>query len=455
MSKMIPADDISNASSRTFGLTEAISEDQYAGYAYAYPHKTSYRQLDPPVALADAWSHEDRSQLFLYLHLPFCEMRCGFCNLFTTSQPASEFVDQTLEAISRQSRIVADSVQPERVVQVAIGGGTPTYLNVDELQRILEMLHRDWPIGAAAQNVPFSVEVSPATVDARKLELLKQYGARRISMGVQSFNDRDLSSLGRPQQNDQVEQSIALIRESGVEIFNLDLIYGNEDQTEENWLQTVETGLSYRPEEMFLYPLYVRELTGLGRLGRTPAENRRHLYSLGRQRLLDAGYSQISMRMFRRHDVPYTTQHCCQEDGMIGLGPGARSYTTSLHYSSDYAVSGRGVRRIIEDFNRLEDDRFAFADYGVRLDQEEQSRRYLIRSLLQSDGLDRAAFKLRFGVDVRSFLPQVDALIELGFAECSSERLILNDCGIAHSDVIGPWLYSSAVQDRMKQFELK
>jgi oxygen-independent coproporphyrinogen-3 oxidase len=436
-------------------LAEAIAHDQYAGYAYAYPHKTSYRRLDPPVALSDAWAAEDRSQLFLYLHLPFCEMRCGFCNLFTTSQPASELVDQTLNAISRQSRSVADAVQPQRVVQVAIGGGTPTYLQVDELGRVLEMMHRDWPIGVGMNDVPFSVEVSPATVNAAKLRLLIEYGVRRISMGVQSFNQRDLSSLGRPQQNEQVEQSIALIRESGVKIFNLDLIYGNQDQTEEDWLRTVETGLSHRPEEMFLYPLYVRELTGLGRLGRSPAENRRHLYSLGRQRLLDAGYKQISMRMFRRNDVPYATQHCCQEDGMIGLGPGARSYTTSLHYSSDYAVSGRGVRRIIDDFNRLDENRFAIADYGVRLDHEEQCRRYLIRSLLQSDGLDRAAFASKFGDDVRSCLPQVDALVELGYAHCTAERLCLNAAGIAHSDVIGPWLYSRSVQDRMEQFELR
>jgi oxygen-independent coproporphyrinogen-3 oxidase len=170
---------------------------------------------------------------------------------------------------------------------------------------------------------------------------------------------------------------------------------------------------------------------------------------------LDAGYKQISMRMFRRNDVPYATQHCCQEDGMIGLGPGARSYTTSLHYSSDYAVSGRGVRRIIDDFNRLDEDRFAVADYGVRLDHEEQCRRYLIRSLLQSDGLDRAAFASKFGDDVRSCLPQVDALVELGYAHCTAERLCLNAAGIAHSDVIGPWLYSRSVQDRMEQFELR
>ncbi|HCS51544.1 MAG TPA: coproporphyrinogen III oxidase family protein, partial [Planctomycetaceae bacterium] len=364
------------------GLEAAIASDQYAGYAYAYPHKTSYRRLDPPVDLSSVWADEDRSRLYLYLHRPFCEMRCGFCNLFTASQPPSALVDQTLSAISVQSRTVADSVNPQSVAQIAIGGGTPTYLEADELRQVLEMIKRDWPVSLGC--VPFSVEVSPATVDETKLKLLMDYGVRRISMGVQSFAERDLSSLGRPQSNDQVHNSIDLIRKCGVEIFNLDLIYGNHDQSETDWVRTVERGLSYRPEEMFLYPLYIRELTGLGRTGRRPAGNRRHLYELGRDLLLQAGYNQISMRMFRRNDIDYTTQHCCQEDGMIGLGPGARSYTSGLHYSSDYAVSGVGVRKIIAKFCGQEAREYSVADYGVRITHEEQCRRYLIRSLLQS-----------------------------------------------------------------------
>lgn len=435
------------------GLAAAIASDQYVGYAYAYPHKTSYRKFDPPVNLASVWLHENKTQLCLYVHLPFCEMRCGFCNLFTASQPSSNLVEQTLEAISRQSIVVADAVDPQAIAQVAIGGGTPTYLTAHELCRVFEMMQRDWPM--AVGSIPFSIEVSPSTVDQTKLGLMIAHGVRRISMGVQSFVDRDLSSLGRPQNNHQVDKAIGLIRKCGAKILNLDLIYGNRGQTEADWVRTVERGISYRPEEMFLYPLYVRELTGLGRTGRSPAENRRHLYERGRDLLLHAGYRQISMRMFRRSDVEYSTQHCCQEDGMIGLGPGARSYTSALHYSSDYAVSGTGVRKIIADFNQKDEKHFGIADYGVWLNHEEQNRRYLIRSLLQTHGLDRMAFRMKFGADVRHLLPQVDELIKQEYAELTDERLQLTTDGIAHSDVIGPWLYSDSVQKQMEQFELK
>lgn len=450
--KILKSPDVAVTGAPSSSLLDAIRTDQYAGYAYSYPHKTSYRQLEAPIALSTAWASEDKSRLFLYVHLPFCEMRCGFCNLFTTSQPAESLVDATLLALDRQSQAVAAAIAPEQIVQIAFGGGTPTYLEVDELARVFRTIHRDWPI---ANEIPFSVEVSPGTVTADKLAFLIEHGVQRISMGVQSFVDQDLRHLGRPQDNHAVEEAIRLIRVSGVKIFNLDLIYGNQGQTESDWLVTVEKALSFRPEEIFLYPLYVRQLTGLGRTGRTPAENRRHQYQLGRQRLLQAGYRPISMRMFRRTDVDYSTQHCCQEDGMIGLGPGARSYTSTLHYSTEYAVSPQGVHRIIADFNASDDRAFGMAQYAVTLDAHEQSRRYLIRSLLQTPGLDRHAFSRRFGGDVLVLLPQVHELLENGFATLSSERLRLTEVGIAHSDVIGPWLYSEAVKQRMEAFELQ
>ena len=107
-------------------LAQRVNEGGYDGYAYAYPHKTAYRPLDPPVSLADAWQFEDKQNLFLYVHLPFCEMRCGFCNLFTTVQPGTGLVQQTLATIQRQSEIVLAAIEPKHIAQAAFGGGTPT-----------------------------------------------------------------------------------------------------------------------------------------------------------------------------------------------------------------------------------------------------------------------------------------------------------------------------------------
>ncbi|MHB8899824.1 MAG: STM4012 family radical SAM protein [Thermoguttaceae bacterium] len=433
-------------------LAERMQEDQFTGYAYAYPHKTSYRPLEPPVPLSLAWQAEEKDALFLYVHLPFCEVRCGFCNLFTAAQPGARLVSQTLDAIDRQSEVTAGEIGPRRISQVAFGGGTPSVLSVEELEHLFRRLSDTWPIDWNTAGVSF--EVSPATVDSEKLSLLRARGVKRLSMGVQSFSPDDLKHLGRPQSDRQVEAAINAIRSARFPVFNLDLIYGVEGQTEQSWLHAIRRAVDAGPDELYLYPLYVREATGLGRTGKSPSARRRGLFLAARRVLLDSGYDQQSMRHFSRPGVASESDYCCQEDGMIGLGPGARSYTRPLHYSSEFAVSRAGVLRIIADFNAREAGRFASADYGVRLDAEEQRRRYLIKSLLRAPGLDLDAYQARFGAEAEDDFPQLAELADLDLGTREGRSLRLTPDGLSWSDVIGPWLYSRRVISRMEAFEL-
>lgn len=121
------------------------------------------------------------------------------------------------------------------------------------------------------------------------------------------------------QQRAEVEQALGRIRACGIDVLNIDLVYGIAGQTEATWKASLDAALAWRPEELDLYPLYVRELTGLGRRGRILHDDRRlALYRAGRAHLLAAGYEQVSMRMFRRAGTPNAAgpAYCCQEDGM-------------------------------------------------------------------------------------------------------------------------------------------
>lgn len=428
-----------------------MADGGYDGYAYAYPHKTAYRPFDPPVPLRDAWLGEDRRHLFLYVHLPFCEMRCGFCNLFTTVQPGTSLVDRTLAAIHAQSPVVADAVQPQHVAQAAFGGGTPSFLSEPQIEALFSRLATDWPVPWGS--IPTSFEVSPGTVSAPKLQLLRSLGVDRISLGVQSFVHEDLVSLKRPQPEGGIERACDLIRAAGFPVFNIDLIYGNEGQDAARWQRSLELALQWQPEELYLYPLYVGKLTHLDRSGKRPAEHRRDLYRQAREFLLAAGYRQLSMRLFRRSTVTRHTDYCCQEDGMVGLGPGARSYTRALHYSTEYAVRQGGVRMIVEDFNARPPSRFTYADYGAQLDDSEQRRRHLIKSLLRAEGIAPESYQRRFGTGLDSDFPELQQLVDLGLATRTRELLQLTAEGLAWSDTIGPWLYSDAATAAMDAYE--
>ena len=418
----------------------------YGAYAYSYPHKTAYRPLDPPEPLGPLWAGERRDALFLYVHVPFCGMRCGFCNLFTKSRPADDAVAGYLAALKRQATRVRAEIGAASFARFAIGGGTPTYLDLAGLEAVLDAAGST--MGADLAAIPGSVEVSPGTVDAEKLALLRGRGLDRASIGVESFDEDEAAAVFRPQQTATVERALGMIREAGFPVLNLDLIYGLPGQTTASWLASVRRALRFAPEELYLYPLYVRPLTGLGKRGRAWDDQRLACYREARAMLRSEGYTQHSMRMFRGPHAPAEAgpAYRCQEDGMVGLGCGARSYTSALHYSSEYAVSGRGVAAILADYASRPDEAFGFADYGFRLDDDERRRRYIVQSLLSSEGLDLARYADRFGTAALDDLPELADLKSVGLADCGDGVLRLTEAGLERSDAIGPWLESARVR---------
>ncbi|MEU6077229.1 STM4012 family radical SAM protein [Micromonospora sp. NPDC047074] len=433
------------------GTDTGLDGSPYQQYLYAYPHKTSYRPLRPRPLLADVWRAEAREALFLYVHVPFCEMRCGFCNLFTRANAPAEQVTDYLRQLRRQAGRVADALgHGTGYARAAFGGGTPTYLTADELTELFDIATTT--TGARLPGVPLSVETSPATATPDRLAVLAAHGTTRVSIGVQSFLDAEARAAGRPQRRTEVEAALAAIRDARIPVLNIDLIYGIDGQTADTWRESLDAALAWRPEELYLYPLYVRPLTGLGRRAHGRADwdaQRLALYEQAVATLGAAGYRQESMRQFRRADVPAPDgpDYCCQDDGMVGLGCGARSYTTSLHYSFDYAVGVSQVRAVLDDYLARPADDFRYAEFGFPLDGTEQRRRWLLKSLLRVEGVDAAAYRARFGALAGDDFPELGTLADRGWAE--EDGLRLTPAGLARSDAIGPWLTSARVRDAM------
>ncbi|GAA3009294.1 STM4012 family radical SAM protein [Streptomyces fulvorobeus] len=447
----------------------------YQHYVYAYPHKTAYRPLDGHPAgrplLSELWAAERTDALSLYIHIPFCEVRCGFCNLFTRIGAPEELTARYLDALDRQATAVRDALGDERPVRLAataFGGGTPTFLTAAELERLCDIAEKR--MGADLRTVPLSVETSPPTATADRLAVLAERGATRVSIGVQSFMDEEARAAVRPQRRAEVEAALGRIRDTRIPVLNIDLIYGIDGQTEDTWRASLDAALAWRPEELYLYPLYVRPLTGLDRLGAAAPpgaeataeaawdEQRLRLYRAGRDQLLAEGYEQVSMRMFRRADAPQEGpgDYACQTDGMIGLGCGARSYTSALHYSFDYAVETREVRGIIDRFTATED--FTRAEVGRFVDGDEARRRHLLQSLLQAAGMERAGYRARFGSDPYEDFPrELDRFAERGWLAGPADHgpLRLSPEGLAHSDALGPELFSPAVRAAMAAYEVR
>lgn len=437
----------------TFLRRRVEKDGLFQGYAYSYPHKTAYRRIDPPLECRQVWADEDRDALFLYAHIPYCGMRCGFCNLFTVTGGTPESEVRYLEALKLEAEVMCEILEGATFARAAIGGGTPTILSMSGLERLFGILGRF----SRSPGAPLAVEMSPDTVSAEKMAHLRWNGVTRASLGVQSFIEAETMALGRPQRPALVRKALDLMKAAAFPAINLDLIYGIQGQTPASWQASLEAAAGYEPEEIYLYPLYVRPLTGLGRKGRTASEAQAGLYRQGRDFLLDRGYRQISMRLFRaaRYTPGEGPVYCCQEDGMAGLGAGARSYTSRVHYSSEWAVGRESVRGILDDYLRRTPDSFRYAEYGCVLTENERRRRYLIKSLLRADGLNAADYRKCFGADPLKEFPQLQELITEGAAVWRDDHLVPTALGLEWSDVIGPWLYSDDTAGKMEAFSLR
>src|SRR5260370_30141166 len=121
-------------------LREQLAACAYPGYVYGYPHKKAYRPLQTPLSLQEVWREEERSSLYCYVHVPFCNQRCSFCNLFTYIPGGESPVPAYLDALAREMAAYAQALPGARFARLYVGGGTPTYLTSDELRRLVGCL---------------------------------------------------------------------------------------------------------------------------------------------------------------------------------------------------------------------------------------------------------------------------------------------------------------------------
>ena len=484
-------------------LTQLIRDSPYQSYLYSYPHKTAYRPLKKPIDLQTIWHQENKTSLFLYIHIPFCAMRCGFCNLFTLAQPRGDIAQRYVDQLIQQMRVTSEflsSNQNHHFNAFACGGGTPTFLEAEQLNRIFTSAHET--LGLNLQQLCGGIETSPETATAERLQVCRDFGFKRISMGLQSFYAAEVQALARKQKWQDVDAAIHRIRQHNFPILNLDLIYGIPGQTVQTFLDTLGATLRYAPEELYLYPLYVRPLTGLKKIATNAQKHhdkkniqlvqqhqqaldlRLEMYTAARDYLLTQGYEQISMRMFKHKNLntlhmpddknnpisnalkANTTKqanntiglkelsYSCQNDGMVGLGCGARSYARNLHYSEEYGIARSRVSDILNNYCNRNPQDFKTARYGIAISKQEQRRRFAIQSLLLCTGLSLANYTKRFGSHCMSDLPQLQELLDLNLATLTQEKLLLTQKGISHADAIGPWLISPEVRQRMQAYEL-
>lgn len=423
-------------------MNEQQQISRYVSYMYSYPHKTAYRTLTPPVSLSPYLERLEGREASLYFHIPFCAHKCGYCNLFSQQCCDAERISLYLHTMRCQAEQLSVAAQGLKFTSFAVGGGTPLILDEGQLEELFCLAEL---FGVHPSRVFTSVETSPEYTQKSVLRQLRARGVERLSMGVQSFNETELKKLKRRPGLGTVVGALENIVEAGFPQFNLDLIYGIEGQTVESFMRSLNTALTYRPNELFIYPLYVRPGTRID--VRSTDDIGYAIYKSARELLVGQGFVQTSMRRFVRRETT-ETEFSCGDEVMLSCGAGGRSYLGNLHYATPYAVRQQAIADEIDHYIRTTD--FMTAANGFLLSTEEMQIRFIIKNLMYHRGVDLAEYEKRFGEkpDRNLFREFTDR----GWIEETGRIVRLTEEGMAYSDYIGQAFISPVVRKLMSEY---
>ena len=329
--------------------------------------------------------------LGIYIHIPFCVQKCHYCGFFSTiyDRPVA---DAFLSALGQEMDGQAPLMQNSRFKTVYIGGGTPSVLTEGQLSRLFDLIDEQ-RIGTGAHEI--TVEANPVTITPAKLTLLRSRGVTRLSLGVQSFSDEVLASLGRLHTASEAAAAFRAARSAGFGNIGLDLIYGIPGQSEQQWLETVASAVALGPEHLSIYSLSLDDGSRLSRdaaagLVQLPDdETSAAQYAAAVRCLIGSGYEQYEISNFCRPG------HACQHNGnywrrgeYIGLGPGAWSSLGNRRCVN--------VPSVHEYLSRVANGS-PLASFEELLDRDQQAAESILLGLRTAEGIDLDRYEMHAG----------------------------------------------------------
>ncbi len=428
----------------------------YQQYMYSYPHKTAYGRLTG-VNLSDYVDRMAGQRNSLYLHLPFCQYKCGYCNLFSIAGEDRELMRAYVGQMEKQAAQLADVISGAKTAQgledgirftdLTLGGGTPLWLETALLRQLFQIVSKYFDFDVLSRLV--AVETSPRQTSIEKLELLKEYAVNRISIGVQSFQESELDTLHRFHSAKESRQALERIGRYSFDSVNIDIIYGIPGQRKESLLDSLKQAVYYHPEELFVYPLYVKPGTGLYQEGMQTAPEAPALYDAAKEFLQEMGYVRKSMRHFVRRENAGESDNgnLCGFANTVSLGCGGRSYLGNLHFCTPYAVGQEACMEQLMKYLKQED--FLSISHGYLLNNDEMKRRYAVKHLLYGRGICRSDYREHFGGDAEEDFPVLRDWQKKQFVKIGGDWISMTEDGMDLSDYLGPQFISKTVADRM------
>ncbi len=382
-----------------------------------------------------------KKDISLYLHIPFCVKKCNYCDFLSFGGCSHKDMKTYVEALCREIYAYKEVGSGQRVISIFIGGGTPSLLELEDMEAIFHALNSVWEIASFAET---TIEANPGTVTLKNLIGYRQLGINRISFGLQSANRQELELLGRIHTYEKFVASFQWAREAGFQNINVDLMFGIPGQTLESFRHTLSKILKLKPEHISAYSLIVEEGTPFYEneaiLSMVPDEDtEQKMYRHMKTMLRGYGYGQyeISNYSLKGYECEHNQVYWkCQE--YLGFGLGAASYYEGYRFHNvvDYEMyletlqSGKTAMDLIETLRQ---------DIEL-IDQNKAMEEYMFLGLRMMQGVSIAEFQRRFGNTIQQIYEQAIATnVERGLLELEGDYLRLSEKGI--------WLSNQVMAD--------
>lgn len=381
-----------------------------------------------------------KRDLGLYLHIPFCIQKCGYCD-FLSAPAGREEREAYVQALEKEIRSYGDFAGGYRVSTVFVGGGTPSCLEASQTERIFEVVKDTFEIERMPE---ISMEMNPGTVTKEKLQAYKNCGINRLSIGLQSVRDSNLRLLGRIHTYEEFLESFRLAREAGFQNINVDLISSLPGQTEEFWREELKTIAELSPEHISVYQLILEEgTTFYEKYAAHPEllpdeETSRAIYQATEEVLGQYGFHQYEISNYAkegrecRHNLKYW-----ERDDYLGLGLGAASMVRNIRMNNTGDMKTY-LEKCGEPKTMRTDVQF--------LGEPRQIEEFMFLGLRKTRGISKKEFRRVFGRDIELVYEKaLKKLFSSGMLLEKKDRLYLSKEGVLLSNaVLSEFLFDSS-----------
>lgn len=365
----------------------------------------------------------------IYIHIPFCKQRCNYCAFYSST--LYNIKEEYADAVCKELLMRKEYIKGEEINTIYFGGGTPSTLPIRLLQKICDTIYANYTV---CSNAEITIECNPDDLTEEFLAVLRQLPFNRISMGVQSFSDRQLKRLGRRHDSEKARRAVGNARAAGYKNISIDLMFALPGSTTEEWEESINEAISLNPEHISAYNLMYEDDTPLhralqrGDFEELSEEENVEQFSMLIKRMKEAGYRHYEISNFAkpgyesRHNSSYWN-----DTAYIGCGAAAHSYNGN---SREWNISDiKEYIKGIESNNR---------NYEIEhLTEEERYNDAILTRLRTSDGIPLAWIKNKFSQRLNSYmLNAAKKHIEYGNIKKADETLSLTEKGIFISDAV-------------------